>query len=211
MKIWVKQKFKYILLSSVGIIVGGSVAGNYLNNVCDIEGRMRYNKLCGYLANLNLPKPILVSMLHAFALMTNVNKKEMVNSFWDFDNFQDFFTRKVKKRDFVKDDKVLLVPADSELLSVAKIESDSVFQVKGCDYSLCEFLTNSEKCQLTTNQINQLKANPMNDLYSLIFYLSPGKYHRFHSPADFKITDFEHFKGDFKTVNPSSILFDSVN
>jgi len=34
-----------------------------------------------------------------------------------------------------------------------------------------------------------MKKYSNNKLYSIVFYLSPGDYHRFHSPSNFQIKD----------------------
>lgn len=93
-------------------------------------------------------------------------------------------------------------PADSEIFNVAKIESDEVLLVKNKKYNLCEFLEGKD-CKY--EDINNLKNNPKNDLYSIIFYLSPGDYHRFHYPVDMKIEKVTHIPGILKGVDKKTL------
>ena len=58
--------------------------------------------------------------------------------------------------------------------------------MKGVEYSLGEFLT-GYPLAMTREQIQSMKKNPQNKLQQVIFYLSPGDYHRFHSPANFEV------------------------
>lgn len=39
-------------------------------------------------------------------------------------------------------------------------------------------------------------------LYHAVIYLAPGDYHRFHSPADFKVTHLRHFPGTLFPISP---------
>lgn len=46
----------------------------------------------------------------------------------------------------------------------------------------------------------QSSENAIKILYHCAIYLAPGDYHRFHSPADWKIDMRRHFPGRFKSV-----------
>lgn len=59
--------------------------------------------------------------------------------------------------------------------------------------------------KMDQHEINALKRNPENSLYQIIFYLAPGDYHRFHSPADFQIVTRTVIPGSLHKVNEKSL------
>lgn len=167
--------------------------------------RKNYTEALGMLANARQPSWLIGPSLWLYCALYGVNKEDLTKPLSSFHSFQDFFTRQVKPRQIPLDDKQILAPADSRLLSIAKVEKDDVMQVKKSSYSMCEFFTGKEECKYVEQEIDRLRKNKETQLYSLIFYLSPGDYHRFHAPMDFALTDFHHFKGELKTVSPDYI------
>lgn len=99
----------------------------------------------------------------------------------------------------------VVVPADSRVLSISEISSDSSLIVKSLHYSLGEFLT-GYPIRLTGEELAALKRNPENSLYQVILYLAPGDYHRFHSPADFEVVNREKLGGSLFPVNEKCLL-----
>lgn len=97
-------------------------------------------------------------------------------------------------------------PADSKVLSLSEIQGDECLLVKGRYYRLGELLTGIKDHKLTEENIQTLKRNPSNKLYQCVFYLNPGDYHRFHSPADFLVTFRNHIVGYLLPVKESYLL-----
>lgn len=50
----------------------------------------------------------------------------------------------------------------------------------------------------------ELECNPQsgNRMFFFVVYLAPGDYHRFHSPADWKVERRRHFAGELFSVSP---------
>jgi len=154
----------------------------------------------------SIPKFVLHPMIRSFASFYNAKTEDMVDSIDSFNCFQDFFTRKVKPRNIEYDQKTLLSPADSELISLSKIEGNQVMLVKGNNYLLSEMLEGPKKLELSDEEMQQLKKNKDSEMYSAIFYLRPGDYHRYHSPSNFTVRNVRHITGDLKTVNKDFIF-----
>lgn len=51
-----------------------------------------------------------------------------------------------------------------------------------------------------------LKKYPSNKLYQAVLYLSPGDYHRFHSPIDYEILKRKVINGYLFSVSEKSLL-----
>lgn len=135
----------------------------------------------------------------------NVNKEDILEPLDSFETLEKFFTRKVKPREITYKKTQILSPSDSRILSFQKVNSDEIQIIKEKKYSLCEFYTGKPNCKYTQSQIENLKKDPKNNLYSIIFYLSPGDYHRYHSPFDFKITKSIYIPGYLRPVKKSFI------
>ena len=76
-------------------------------------------------------------------------------------------------------------PADSRVMYVGDVTSNTTEQVKGVKYSLKTFVGRGvlPKCK------------EGHSLFSAILYLSPGDYHHFHSPVNWEVNLCRHFSG----------------
>ena len=165
-----------------------------------------------------------------FSYVYNVKVEDMTHNFEYYTTLQDFFTRKVKERSFTTNPHTLLSPADSKVLSISPIHSNSVYMIKGKNYSLCEFYNGDPNCQFSDEEIEKLfKRNGKEDsnevntktntnknvlsskketvIYSIIFYLAPGDYHRFHSPSKLVLTEGRHIPGVLKSVSKVALRY----
>lgn len=112
----------------------------------------------------------------------------------EFDNFNDFFTRKLKDgaRLVNTDSSIVVSPADGKILAYANI-NNSDFIIKGGRFDVASFLNNTELAQKYHN----------GDL--LIIRLAPPDYHRFHFPLGGNILLSEQIDGDYYSVNPIAL------
>ena len=97
-----------------------------------------------------------------------------------FNSFNEFFTRKVKNRPFDENSNVLCCPADSKILNISEIKGDENILVKDITYSLGEFFTGISGYKIENEVFESLKKteDKKSKIYQVIFYLSPGDYHR---------------------------------
>jgi phosphatidylserine decarboxylase len=130
-----------------------------------------------------------------FARSYGVNLDEMIDPIESYPRFVDFFTRRVKPREISKSESELVSPADSRVLTFTEITSDQTLLIKDVNYSLGELLTGQKNIIFKSEDLEKIKKNKENKLYSVIFYLSPGDYHRYHSPVTFNATKRAHIVG----------------
>jgi len=128
--------------------------------------------------------------------------KEPLNS---FETFVDFFTREVKPREIQGTEHSMVAPADSRILSFDEITADKVLLVKNQQYRLGEFLTGNPLDAYSEEDLQAIKKDKNNKLYSIIFYLSPGDYHRYHSPVSFLAKKRAHILGYLWPVKVSYV------
>lgn len=127
-----------------------------------------------------------------------------------FSNFNQFFTRQVNDRLITYGSDILLAPADSKVISINKIIGNDVIIAKNITYSIGNFLTGKFKEDFSQEQVDLLKKQKLTDLYSIIFYLAPHDYHRFHSMANMVVTKRVHIAGELYTVKDDFVFSYSV-
>ncbi|MFN8134298.1 MAG: phosphatidylserine decarboxylase [Bacteroidales bacterium] len=111
-----------------------------------------------------------------------------------FNNFNDFFTRKLRKeaRPIDTGARIVVSPADGKILAYADI-SNSWFFIKGYRFDVYSFLD------------NPVLAQKYRDGSLLIIRLAPMDYHRFHFPVSGNISLSKKIDGDYYSVNPFAL------
>jgi phosphatidylserine decarboxylase len=112
----------------------------------------------------------------------------------EFNDFNDFFTRKLKDdaRPIDTSSNVVVSPADGKILAYADI-SDSWFIIKGYRFDVSTFLDNPDLAQ------------KYRDGALLIIRLAPVDYHRFHFPVSGNLSPNKKIDGDYYSVNPYAL------
>ena len=112
----------------------------------------------------------------------------------EFNNFNDFFTRKLKDnvRPIDTSFNTVVSPADGKILAYADI-SNSDFIIKGFRFDVSSFLG------------NPFLAQRYRDGAILIIRLAPVDYHRFHFPVSGNLTPNKKVEGDYYSVNPFAL------
>jgi phosphatidylserine decarboxylase len=112
----------------------------------------------------------------------------------EFNNFNDFFTRKLKvnARPVDTSSSIVVSPADGKILAYADI-SNSDFIIKGYRFNVSSFLDNPDLAQKYF------------DGALLIIRLAPMDYHRFHFPVSGNSSPNKKIDGDYYSVNPFAL------
>ena len=163
------------------------------------------SNLMGYINSLYIPIKLRPYLYNAFSSFYNVDTNDFLGKFEDYETMVDFFTRPVKPRYIPNDPNCLVSPADSKILSVSEVTGDSVFLVKGKTYSFSELVTGKNQKFIGSDFLSKMKTKKENKIFSAIFYLSPGDYHRYHSPADLILKQRIHIAGLLYPVKPSFV------
>jgi phosphatidylserine decarboxylase len=119
----------------------------------------------------------------------------------EYQTMSEFFTRRLKpgSRNI---ESGLVSPVDGTVLHFGEISNPhQIEQVKGVNYSVEKLLG------LNSPIVPKLQGNNStnNRFYHAIIYLSPGDYHRIHSPTNFVIQSRTHFPGDLLSVAPKFV------
>jgi phosphatidylserine decarboxylase len=111
-----------------------------------------------------------------------------------FNNFNDFFTRKLKDdaRPVDTSSTIVVSPADGKILAYADI-SNTDFIIKGYRFDVTSFLDNPDLAQ------------KYHDGALLIIRLAPMDYHRFHFPVSGNLSPNKKIDGDYYSVNPFAL------
>ncbi|MBC8380929.1 MAG: archaetidylserine decarboxylase [Pseudomonadales bacterium] len=122
----------------------------------------------------------------------NINMQEaQSDSLDDYENFNAFFTRALKKeaRPIDSHHNGIACPADGVVSQAGNISENKILQAKGIDYSVSRILGSS-------TEANHYK----NGSFATI-YLSPKDYHRVHMPITGKLLRTRYIPGELFSVN----------
>ena len=110
-----------------------------------------------------------------------------------FASLSEFFSRSLKADSRpICSDLPLASPCDGKVLNFGTFSTDtSIEQIKGSTYSVSSLLG----CELPNSTRDRV-------FYYMTLYLSPGDYHHFHSPADWRLKHATHIPGDLLPVSP---------
>ncbi len=125
----------------------------------------------------------------------NIDMSEVIRPATDFTSFNDFFIRQLKPeaRPISSRPDAVVSPADGKAMVFPEIRRLDSFFAKGQKFSIENFLqdqTLSRKYQGGT---------------LFIIRLAPVDYHRFHFPADGKISESKRIEGDYYSVSPYAV------
>lgn len=150
------------------------------------------SRIIGIISHMPLPPGLMRRAMDLYSSRYGVDTVEMMVPAEGFRTFNGFFTRKLKKgaRKIEKDRRAVVSPVDGRIDQMGRIEHDSVVQAKGIDYSLRDLIPSEW-------------ARTFIDGDFITIYLSPGDYHRIHSPVDGTIAGYMYIPGRLLSVRES--------
>jgi phosphatidylserine decarboxylase len=150
------------------------------------------SKLVGWFANTRYSAGYVVP----FCIDIGIDLEESQKKPGEFTSFNDFFSRKLKDgvRPIDSDEKSIVMPADGRVSVIQKLDEDRVFQVKGVDFKLADF-------------VGEQLSKEYHNGSLVIVRLCPADYHRYHFPFDCTPGEPRTITGDFYSVNPMAIQY----
>ncbi len=130
-----------------------------------------------------------------FIKSLQIDMSEALLPVHEFSTFNDFFIRQLKPeaRPIDRDPDVLVSPADGKVMAFSEIHKLDTFFAKGQEFSLEGFL-----------QDQSLSSRYAGGTL-LIIRLAPVDYHRFHFPADGRISKSKRIDGAYYSVSPYAV------
>ena len=153
--------------------------------------RKLFSKVYGAFCDSKFSKKKINKFINDF----NIDMNSCICNISDFNNFNDFFIRKLTSdsRPIDYNNNTLISPGDGRLIAYTNIKMNNLVQVKGITYSLSELLQDDKT------------ANEYNGGTCLILRLCPTDYHRFHF-IDNGICETSNFiNGKYYSVNPTAL------
>ncbi len=147
------------------------------------------SRVFGYTSLIPIPQGLMKRIIAWYSAKYGVNLDEAEIPAEGYKNLNKFFTRTLKSgsRKIDGDKSSVVATTDSRVDMYGDITDDSILQAKGVDYSLRELIPSIEAEKFINGKF-------------ITLYLSPGDYHRIHSPVSGKITGFFNIPGKLFTV-----------
>ncbi|CRX38789.1 archaetidylserine decarboxylase [Estrella lausannensis] len=174
---------------AISFLYGGSKAGSFIQNL--VSKIPLFSTLYGCLQSSALSK----GKVTAFIDKYGVNTTEFEKAPQEFQSFNDFFTRKLKKeaRPISEGDNVAIIPADGRFLFYSNISEEKNFIVKGKQFDLKSFLN------------DEALAKEYEGGALVLGRLCPVDYHRFHFPVSGVAESPKLINGPLFSVNPFAV------
>ncbi len=139
-----------------------------------------------------MDSPKSIDKIEPFAKEYNIDLR--IAQKQEFNSFNDFFIRKLKKNTRLvnMDSNVVVSPADGKILAYTDISGQD-FILKGYKFDVSGFLN------------NKTLASKFKNGSLIIIRLCPTDYHRFHFPVSGKVSLLTKITGDYYSVNPIAL------
>lgn len=162
----------------------------YSNKLGRIITKLLCRRFVSNLGRLYMESPLSKGRISKLIERNNIDMTEYVEQ--KYSSFNEFFIRKIKdgKRAIDMTPSAVVSPADSKL-TVYDIGEDSVYRIKGCDYSITELLGGDHSL-----------AKRFLGGKCFIYRLTVDNYHRYSYPDNGREISNRFIPGILHTVNP---------
>jgi len=160
---------------------------SFFRLLTELSSRKWISKLTGIFAKSKMSRVLIPQFVKMYGIRTEEAEKPVT----EYETLNEFFTRRLKPHLRPIDPSPLAVvsPVDALITGAGRIESGTIVNVKGQDYSVDDLLNRSPRT------INYTHG------HYVVLYLSPSDYHRIHSPVTGTIIETEHIPGKVYPVN----------
>lgn len=150
-----------------------------------------FSKLYGMTQDFKMSRKKIASFIKDL----DIDMTPYENSAEDYKNFNDFFSRKLKKgaRSIDLEPSALISPGDGRLIAYENIDIESLIQIKGLTYSLRELICSREL------------AEKYSEGTFMVLRLCPTDYHRFHFLDSGSCSETHKINGYYYSVNPTAL------
>ncbi len=151
-----------------------------------------FSRITGMISRIRFPQRLIRRAVNLYSSRYGVNTREMIVPPEGFRTFNDFFTRRLRAeaREIDADRRAVVSPVDGRIDQLGRIALNTMVQAKGIEYSVRDLIPSKA-------------AGAFIDGDFITIYLSPGDYHRIHSPVEGIITGYMHVPGRFLSVRES--------
>jgi phosphatidylserine decarboxylase len=157
--------------------------------VLRVVPRVRLSQAVGRLCDVNVPAPLsrLAASLYSRAYGVNLEEAEASNG--AYASFDQFFTRKLRSGARPIAEASVVSPADGRLEQLGPVSVAGSISVKATSYRVGELIGDDQE------------ARRYDGGSFAVIYLSPGDYHRVHTPVAGKLVLVRSLPGDLFPVN----------
>jgi len=143
----------------------------------------------GALTRIPVPRGVLRGIIAWYSAKFGVNTGEYVEPAKGFRTFNEFFTRRLKEgaRPVDPSPGTVVSPVDARVDQYGRIDGTKLIQAKGIGYSVKDLIPSEVHRRFIDGDF-------------ITLYLSPGDYHRIHSPVEGTIEGYQHVPGRLFTV-----------
>lgn len=138
-------------------------------------------------------QPVKNLLIRSFIRVFNVNLSEAEETdFHAYHHFNHFFTRNLRAgaREIDNGRETIISPIDGYISQLGNMQAGDLLQAKGRYYSLNSLLAGDDEL-----------ADRFRDGAFITLYLSPGDYHRIHTPVDGRLVRMIYVPGRLFAVN----------